>query len=235
MKMMTQVLLIEKRAGFDVVRHLDRAGISAETLDNTEELELAALDYDAIVLDLACGGVETVRRLRRAGHRMPIIALIGVDNFRVRVQALDAGADDILQIPFFGVELVARIRAVIRRHFGLADNVLTIGRMKVLLDRQEVQIDGQPTPALSTKQFQLLALLARHQGRLVSKTQAIAHLYRGDSEPANDKIIDVMLHNIRKKLGPVGGQYLRTVHGTGHNIDDSSAAVRLAQRLARAA
>jgi DNA-binding response OmpR family regulator len=231
---MTRILLIEKSAQFGIERHLDRAGMTCDALDCSDEIELAELDYDVIVFDLALGGFEIVRRLRRAGHRMPIIVLTGIDDYKVRVTALDAGADDVLVMPFFGLELVARIRAVTRRTLGLTQNVVSVGRMTVFLDRQEVEVDSQQTVRLSTKQFRLLAVLCQNKGRLISKTQIISHLYRDDEEPANEKIIDVMLSQIRKKLGSAA-EYIRTVHGTGHCVDDTGPRIRSARRLARAA
>ena len=100
---MTRVLLIEKCAQFGIERHLERANMTCEVLDSSEEIELAELDYDVIVFDLALGGFEIIRRLRRAGHRMPIVVLTGIDDYKVRVQALDAGADDVMVMPFFGL------------------------------------------------------------------------------------------------------------------------------------
>ena len=230
---MTRVLLIATPTP-GLERHLAQAGMVHDLVDSSEEIELADLDYDAIVFDLALGGVEIVRRLRSAGHRVPIIALTQGDKFRDRVDALDAGCDDVLALPFFLAELVARIRAVTRRNWtaGLVTNIVTVGPMTIYLDRQQVDIDGRPVfPGLSTKQFQLLAVLAQNKGRVISKASLCSRLWSSDAEPSDPKIIDVMLHNIRKKLG-AARQYLITVHGTGHAVDDTP---RPRPGLARAA
>lgn len=233
---MTRVLLIEKSVSFNIAPRLERIGMSCDVLAIADELETCELDYDVMVWDLALGGIEMIRRLRAACHRLPIIVLCGNDSFKLRIQVLDAGADAVLQMPFMVDELASMIRAVTRRHFGMTNNIVTCGRITINLDHHEVLVDGLPVAEpLSRNQFAILAILAQHKGKLLSKQQIIGHLYRDDGEPTVGlKIIDVYLAAVRRKI-PELRDYLRTQHGVGHRLDDSPTAVRLAQRLSLAA
>jgi DNA-binding response OmpR family regulator len=223
---MTRVLIIEPTAELaaDIARHLAQHGMMPDVIDFADELERGGLDYDAAVLNLALDGPAVLRRLRAAGKRIPVIALTtGQKSPSARIiEALDAGADDCLVMPFLGPELAARLRAVVRRSVGLADNIVVTGRLAVDLGRQTVAVDGKPVN-LSPREFGLLAALCQRQGKIVPKDQLLAQMYQLDEEPeAGLKIIDVMVCHIRKKLGPAR-ESLATVWGRGYRLVEPAA------------
>lgn len=178
-------------------------------------------DYDAILLDLNLpdmAGLDVLRQLRAAKVATPVIVMSGVDEVAIKVKALGFGADDYVTKPFHNYELVARVRAVVRRSKGLAQSVIHCGDFQLNLDSKTVEIDGARVP-LSTKEYQILELLCLRQGATLAKDVFLNHLY-GEMDEPDPKIIDVFVCKLRKKLAAAGGgrQPIETVWGRGYLV-----------------
>jgi len=172
--------------------------------------------YDAIVLDLGLpmiDGVTVLERWRTAGHAMPVLILTARDRWRDKVAGFDAGADDYVAKPFQMEELLARLRALIRRAAGHASAALTCG--PVMLDgaAARVTVDGAPIK-LTAQEYKLLAYLMHHQDKAVSRTELTEHIYDQDFD-RDSNTIEVFVGRLRKKLGvPV----IETVRGIGYRL-----------------
>ena len=158
-------------------------------------------------------GVTVLERWRAAGHAMPVLILTARDRWRDKVAGFDAGADDYVAKPFQMEELLARLRALIRRAAGHASAALTCG--PVLLDSAaaRVTVDGAPIK-LTAQEYKLLAYLMHHQDKAVSRTELIEHIYDQDFD-RDSNTIEVFVGRLRKKLGvPV----IETVRGIGYRL-----------------
>ncbi len=176
-------------------------------------------DYDIIVLDLLLpdmDGYEVLRRLRAAKVRTPVLILSGLDALNDKVKGLDFGADDFLTKPFDHHELVARIRAIIRRSKGRPDSTIRTGKLLVNLDSRAVTVGDQPVH-LTGKEYSILELLSLRKGTTLTKEMFLNHLYGGMDEP-QQKIIDVFVCKLRNKLAQATGgeHYIETVWGRGY-------------------
>jgi two-component system OmpR family response regulator len=173
-------------------------------------------DYDAIVLDLMLpgrDGWQVLGGLRKA-RRTPVLILTARDTIPDRVRGLDAGADDYLVKPFALTELLARVRALIRRAAGQADSVLTLGDVVLDTRARTVSRDGAPV-ALTGREYALVELLALHRGRLVTRTHIYEHLF-DENDDSLSNLVEVHVSNIRKKLGK---DFITTRRGQGYVID----------------
>ncbi len=176
-------------------------------------------EYDAIILDLMLpdiDGYEVLRRLRGADIEVPVLILSGWSASEFKVKGLCVGADDYLTKPFDERELLARLRAVVRRSRGHAAKVIQSGSLAVNIDSHTVKIDSRSIH-LTNKEYQVLELLVLRKGKIVAKRTLLDHLYGGMDEP-DIKIIDVFVCKIRKKLAPAGGgeSYIETHWGRGY-------------------
>ena len=172
-------------------------------------------EYDAIVLDVmmpVLDGWEVLSRLR-AGKRTPVLLLTARDAPPDRVKGLDLGADDYLVKPFDLPELLARVRALIRRAAGVATNSVEINDVSIDLRSRTVTWSGTPIPLTATGVLEYLAL---HRGRVVSRTELYEHL-RGESDDSFSNVMDVHVAGIRRKLGP---DLISTKRGHGYCIED---------------
>lgn len=175
-------------------------------------------DYDIILLDLNLpdmSGYEVLRTLRVSRIKTPILILTGLGGIDDKVRGLGFGADDYMTKPFHKDELVARIRALVRRSKGHAQSVITIGNLVVNLDAKTVQISGEHL-YLTAKEYTILELLALRKGTTITKEMFLNHLYGGLDEPGV-KIIDVFICKLRRKLSNAsrGANYIETVWGRG--------------------
>jgi two-component system cell cycle response regulator CtrA len=180
-------------------------------------------DYDIIILDLVLPGIdgyELLRRLRAARVQTPILILSGLSDLDHKVKCLGAGADDYLTKPFDKRELIARIRAILRRSRGHAESIIQTGRLSVNLDTRVVSVDGAPLH-LTAKEYGVLELLSQRKGMTLTKDMFLNHLYGGIDQPEL-KIIDVFVCKVRKKLTrATGGEnYIETVWGRGYVMRD---------------
>jgi two-component system response regulator QseB len=171
-------------------------------------------DYDAIVLDRglpAIEGLDLLGRLRARGVAVPVLVLSALGLARDRVDGLDAGAEDYLSKPFDIDELLARIRALLRRHGDLADTLLVPGGRLVVSARSVVGATGEPL-FLSERECALLAVLARRPGRVFSRSELVSEVFP-DAE--DDGVVDTYVHYLRRKLGR---GTVRTVRGLGYQL-----------------
>jgi two-component system cell cycle response regulator CtrA len=178
-------------------------------------------DYDIIVVDLRptnSDGYQVIRRLRVAGIRTPIVIVADDRALDYKITCFGFGADDFLAEPFDQRELLARIRAIIRRSRGHSQSTIRTGRLVVNLDTQIVSVDEQPL-RLTKKEYGILELLSLRRGAVLTKEMILGHLYGGIDEP-DLKIIDVYVCKLRKKLAKATGghHYIETVWGRGYAL-----------------
>jgi len=184
---------------------------------STERFELVLLDLGlADTGAKATGprdGLDVLRALRSREDRTPVIVLTARDALGDRVKGLDAGADDYLAKPFELDELLARIRAVRRRHGGRAENLLVHGSVTIDAATRQVTKDGAPV-LLSAREFAVLEALMQRPGALLSRAQLEDRLY-GWGEEIESNAVSVYIHQLRRKLG---ADFIRTVRGVGYMV-----------------
>ncbi len=177
--------------------------------------------YDAIVLDIGLpkrDGLDVLSSWRKSGIAAPVLLLTARDSWSDKVAGLDAGADDYLAKPFEMPELIARLRALIRRASGNASADLVCGPLAIDTRASRVTVNGEPV-VLTAQEYKLLAYMMHHKGKVVSRTELTEHIYDQDFD-RDSNTIEVFVTRIRKKLGvPV----LRTVRGLGYVLDESGA------------
>jgi two-component system cell cycle response regulator CtrA len=223
-----RVLLVEDDSAMarSIELMLRSEGFHVYTTDLGEEgIDLGKLyDYDIIVLDLQLpdmSGFEVLKSLRLAKIETPVLVLSGNAVVEAKIKALGFGADDYMTKPFHKDELVARLRALVRRFKGHAQSVITTGNLTVNLDSKTVEASGSRVH-LTGKEYQMLELLSLRKGTTLSKEMFLNHLYGGvDTEPEL-KIIDVFICKLRKKLTVVcnGEHHIETVWGRGYVLRD---------------
>ena len=208
---------------------LNGEGFNTYTTDLGEEgLDLGKLyDYDIIILDLNLPdmhGYDVLKKLRISKVATPILILSGMSGPDNKVKGLGFGADDYLTKPFDKDELIARIRAVVRRSKGHAESIIRTGALAVNLNSRTLEVDGQPIH-LTGKEYGVLELLSLRKGTTLTKEMFLNHLYGGMDEPEL-KIIDVFICKLRKKLAAATGgeNYIETVWGRGYVLRDPAAA-----------
>lgn len=186
-------------------------------LDGEDALaKLTSWPYDLVILDLMLPGVsglEILERLRRDGVKTPVLILTARDALEDRVRGLNAGADDYLTKPFAFEELLARIRALIRRSAGQPSPVIEIGALRIDTASRSVAREGEAV-ALAPKEYTLLELLVLNRGSLVTRSMIYDHIY-DESDPTFSNVVDVYVSNVRKKLGK---DLIRTRRGEGYII-----------------
>ena len=189
--------------------------------DGKEGLYLATeYPYDAAVVDLGLpgmSGLDIIRRLRAKGSRLPILILTARGRWENKVEGLEAGADDYLTKPFQPEELRARIKALLRRAGGAAQDRVRCGPLELDLAAQAVTLDGAEIE-LTSFEYRLLEHLVRNRQRVVSKDELAAHLYPHDEE-RDSNVIEVLIGRLRRKLDPEGSlQPLETLRGRGYRF-----------------
>jgi heavy metal response regulator len=211
-----------------LARGLTENGYSVDTAhDGEEALQWPAVaEFDVIILDVMLplvGGFEVCRRLRERGVRIPVLMLTARDAVEDRVAGLDSGADDYLVKPFAFAELLARVRALIRREPALQGNVLQLGDL--VLDTVTRQVTrGEASVELTAKEFALLEYLMRHPDQVLSRTVIAEHVWNYDFDNATN-VIDVHVKNLRKKIdGDHERKLIHTVRGAGYRISARGAA-----------
>lgn len=194
---------------------LAEAGYAVDAVsDGIEAAHFGATEpLDAVVLDLglpARDGLTVLREWRMAGIATPVVVLTARGIWQERVQGIDAGADDYMVKPFEMEELVARLRAVLRRAAGHASAELRLGPVQLDTRRCKVRVHGQDVP-LTAHEYRLLAYLVHHQVRIVPRSELTEHLYAQDHD-RDSNTIDVFVARLRRKLG---ADVIRTVRGLG--------------------
>ena len=227
-----RVLLIEddRMMARSIEIMLSASGFIVEKATEGEDgIDLSEVyDYDLILLDLSLpdmSGLDVLRTLRRGRNETPIMILSGTAEIDSKVKALSLGADDYMTKPFHKDELVARLRAVIRRSKGHSQSLITIGDMVIDLDAKHVHVNGVRIH-LTGREYQTLELMALRKGKALTKDVFLSCLYGGMDEPGA-KIVDVFICKLRKKLGPHtdGRHVIETVWGGGYVLREAGESV----------
>lgn len=222
-----RVLLVEDEA--DVARFLRRGLMEqAYAVDIVAEgeaaLETAALNtYDAIILDVmipSVDGLAVCRELRAGGSNVPILMLTARGSVDDKIIGLDAGADDYLSKPFQFGELLARLRALLRRgSTTLLSPVVEVGALRLDTRSHRVSISGRPL-MLTTKEYGVLEYLSRNAGRIVAREEIAEHVWGQDFDPFSN-LIEVYINRLRRHMERVSSvRYIVTVRGSGYMLED---------------
>ena len=174
--------------------------------------------YDAVILDLGLpvlDGVSVLEKWRRNEKKMPVLILTARDRWSDKVQGFDAGADDYVAKPFHMEEVLARVRALLRRSAGHATSEIACGPLLLDTKSARVTVDGSAIK-LTSLEFRLLAYLMHHKGKVVSRTELVEHLYDQDFD-RDSNTIEVFVGRLRKKLGV---DVLRTIRGMGYCVSE---------------
>jgi two-component system OmpR family response regulator len=199
-------------AGYAVDRAAD--GETAEYMGSVEP-------FDAVILDLGLpkvDGLTVLRRWRKAGRAMPVLILTARGGWSEKVEGIDAGADDYLAKPFHMEELLARLRALIRRAAGLASAELVCGPIQLDTRTGHVSVGDRPVD-LTAHEYKTLAYLMHRPGTVVSRTELTEHLYAQDFD-RDSNTIEVFVARLRRKLGL---DAIETVRGRGYRLRNDEA------------
>lgn len=197
---------------------LKLAGYTVDWVQDGQAASLALANgvYELVLLDLGLprkDGIQLLNELRGKGNTVPVLVLTARDTVSDRVKGLDSGADDYLVKPFDLDELIARVRALLRRRSGRADPVIRHGPVQLDPAARRVEMDGKPVN-LSPREFTLLHALLEQPGAVLSREQLEERLY-GWEEEVSSNAIEVHLHNLRRKLG---SNLIRNVRGVGYCV-----------------
>lgn len=184
-------------------------GLDAHFMGDTES-------FDAVVLDLGLpqmDGITVLKKWRTAGRTMPVLILTARDNWHEKVAGIDAGADDYLTKPFHMEELLARLRALIRRAGGHASAELACGPVALDTRNNRVTVEGRAL-TLTSHEYRVLAYLMHHAGEVVSRSDLVEHIYAQDFD-RDSNTVEVFIGRLRKKLPP---GLIETVRGMGYRL-----------------
>jgi two-component system, OmpR family, response regulator len=216
-----RLLLLEDddRIARDVMATLKAAGYSVERETEGEEgwFKGDTEDYDAVILDLglpSLDGLTILKRWRANGRTMPVLILTARGSWSERVDGIDSGADDYLPKPFHMEELLARLRAILRRAAGQGSPILTHGQISLDTRQMRVSANGVPV-AFTPQEYRLFSYLMHHSGRVVPHSELIDHLYSHDSDK-DANAIEVLIGRIRRKLAV---DVIETRRGFGYIIE----------------
>ncbi|CAA2156103.1 MULTISPECIES: response regulator transcription factor [Methylobacterium] len=210
-----------------VVAALEEAGYVADkAYDGEEGGYLGESEpYDAIILDMGlpkADGVSVLQKWRRAGVKTPVIILTARDRWSDKVDGFDAGADDYVTKPFHMEELMARVRALLRRAAGHASSQIACGPVTLDTRSGKVFVDGAQVK-LTSHEYRLLSYLMHHTGRVVSRAELTEHLYDQDFD-RDSNTIEVFVGRLRKKLAV---DLIQTVRGLGYLVDPNQPPARV--------
>ncbi|MAB13575.1 response regulator transcription factor [Parvibaculum sp.] len=201
-----------------LVSALQEAGYVVDSATDGEEGHFLGdtEPYDAVVLDLGLpemDGVTVLEKWRRDGKTMPVLILTARDRWSDKVAGFDAGADDYVAKPFYMEEVLARLRALLRRAAGHASSELECGPLMIDTRTSRVTVNGKAVK-LTSLEYRLLSYLMHHQGRVISRTELVEHLYDQDFD-RDSNTIEVFVGRLRRKLGK---DLIETVRGLGYRL-----------------
>ena len=199
-------------------RALSDAGYAVDLAGDGEEGHFLGdtEPYDAVILDLGLpilDGITVLRRWREDGRNMPVLILTARDRWSDKVSGIDAGADDYLAKPFHMEEMLARMRALLRRAAGHASNEIQCGPLRLDIAAAKVSLDGRLVN-LTALEFRLLSYLMHHQGKVISRTELVEHLYEQDLDK-DSNTIEVFIGRLRRKTK---ADLIETVRGLGYRL-----------------
>ncbi len=217
-----RVLVVEDDPDLNrqLVAALGQAGYAVDkAFDGEEGYFLGETEpYDVVILDLGLPKIDGIRILeqwRRIGRNMPVIILTARDRWSDKVAGMDAGADDYVAKPFHMEELLARVRAQVRRSAGHAKSEIECGPLRLDTKTARITCEGQPIK-LTSHEYRLLAYLMHHKERVVSRTELVEHLYDQDFD-RDSNTIEVFIGRLRKKMP---GDLIKTIRGLGYRLSD---------------
>ena len=208
-----------------LARGFTKAGMAVDqTGDGEEGLWYARSNpYDVIILDLMLpklDGLTVLRKLRQEGYKHHVLLLTAKDTVEDRVRGLDAGADDYLIKPFAFDELLARVRALVRRSYGEKSPTVQIGDLRLDTSTQQVWV-GKRLIDLSAREYALLEYLARRAGQVVSRSDIWEHVYDFHSDTTSN-VVDVYISYLRRKLDEPGQpELIHTIRGRGYRLGEA--------------
>jgi len=219
-----RILVIEDEAQLreQVQRQLRADGYTVDVSGDGKEGLYQASEYplDAAIVDLGLpglSGIEVIKQLRALGKSLPILILTARGSWQDKVQGLEAGADDYLVKPFQMEELQARLKALLRRAAGAANNHLRCGPISLDLSAQSVSLHGKPVE-LTSFEYRLLAYLVKQRGAVVPKTELADYLYPHDQD-RDSNVLEVLVGRLRRKLDPDGSLMpIETLRGRGYRF-----------------
>lgn len=214
-------LLDQLRISFQRQRYIVETAVDGEeALDKIFNAE-----FDIIILDIMLpkhDGFSVLKEIRQAGINTPVIMLTARKSVDEKVKALDLGADDYLAKPFSLDELMARVRAVLRRSCEQKDAVIRVGNIQLNTATREVLVDGKAIE-LTMREFSILEFLMYNKNKAVSRFSLAEHVWGDAFDPFSmSNFIDVHIKNIRRKVGDVNGSVIRTIRGVGYMIKDDT-------------
>ncbi len=220
-----QILVVEDdiMLGEGIVEGLKQHNYAVDLMQDGKMAEMA-LDtepYDAVVMDIGLpfkDGISIVKSIRAKGNSVPVLLLTARDAIDDRVRGLDSGADDYLTKPFDLSELLARMRALVRRSAGRSDPKIKFEELELDPAAQTVTVSGEFVK-LSRREFALLECLLENTGKVVSKTKLLEKLYGWDEE-VDSNTLEVHIHNVRKKIQ---NKYIKTLRGVGYIVQKPTA------------
>jgi DNA-binding response OmpR family regulator len=217
-----RVLIAEDddRIAATLVSSLNKAGFSVEHERDGESAWYRgdSENFDAVVLDLGLpqmDGLTVLKRWRSAGRTVPVLILTARGQWEERVDGIEAGADDYVVKPFHVLEIVARIRALVRRAAGHASSRIAFGKYQLDMRTLQVTADGSPVD-LTPQEFKLIAYLVHNRGRVVSQLEITEHIYSQDYE-RDSNAVEVLVGRVRKRLGK---DVIKTRRGFGYTLGD---------------
>ena len=207
-----------------ITRALEKEGYGVDScFDGEEAMDyLESAEYDGVILDIMMpkmDGHQVLKKLRARGSNLPVLFLTARDSIADRVAGLDLGADDYLIKPFDFDELLARVRAMMRKRSGHKTSVITIGDLKIDTGSHEVT-RGDRSIELSSREYSILEYMAMHPGQVLSREQIETHVWNFDYSGGSN-VVDVYISYLRKKIdGKENVKLIRTVWGTGWMIKE---------------
>lgn len=219
-----RIMVIEDEAILrnQLVDRLRKEGYAVDEASDGEEGLYVGQEFpcDLGIVDIGLpklSGIEVIQRLRKSGKTYPILILTARGRWQEKVEGLEAGADDYMVKPFHMEELLARVKALIRRSAGVAQSELSIGPLILNTSTQTVQLNDAPLE-LTAFEYKILEHLMLHQGEVISKTELTEHIYDHDSD-RDSNVIEVLVGRLRKKIDPENIiKPIETLRGRGYRF-----------------